>query len=86
MEWLWLPHVRRLSAIKAPITAVTDLVENNLANLLVMVTLAIKVLLYVVVTAILLLREMNVSTRTDLSRQFSLQMLKRSRRAEAGLR
>lgn len=84
MEWLWLPHVRRLSAIKAPITAVTDLVENNLANLLVMVTLAIKVLLYVVVTAILLLREMNVSTRTDLSRQFK--MLKRSRRAEAGLR
>ncbi len=82
MEWLWLPHVRRLSAIKAPITAVTDLVENNLANLL--VTLAIKVLLYVVVTAILLLREMNVSTRTDLSRQFK--MLKRSRRAEAGLR
>lgn len=84
MEWLWLPHVRRLSAIKAPITAVTDLVENNLANLLVMVTLAIKVLLYVVVTAILLLREMNVSIRTDLSRQFK--MLKRSRRAEAGLR
>lgn len=84
MEWLWLPHVRRLSAIKAPITAVTDLVENNLANLLVMVTPAIKVLLYVVVTAILLLREMNVSTRTDLSRQFK--MLKRSRRAEAGLR
>ena len=82
MEWLWLPHVRRLSAIKAPITAVTDLVESNLANLL--VTLAIKVLLYVVVTAILLLREMNVSTRTDLSRQFK--MLKRSRRAEAGLR